>query len=175
MTEKRQEVLAKWIHLNLKGHTYRPSDNKSTLARFKKWVFNQFGISADTRIQIGDLLLWSSDRGRRFPIKAWDEHYYRVLAESEFVLCPSGDFVWSYRFFESILCGAIPIVEEECPAYNGFQFYSFHDDFSQLKWTREIALQNYNDCLSRITISTAELKAELERIVEKGGRSKPVR
>ena len=74
---------------------------------------------ADRQRRIGDVTVWSSERGRRFPTKAWDEEYFQLLADSEHVLCPSGDYQWSYRFFEACLCGAVPIVEEASPLYDG--------------------------------------------------------
>jgi hypothetical protein len=36
--------------------------------------------------------------------------YFRVLAASQFALCPAGDLPWSLRFFEAIMCRAIPIL-----------------------------------------------------------------
>lgn len=37
-----------------------------------------------------------------FQKKSWDTEYYDILSQSKFVICPSGDFIWSYRFFEAI-------------------------------------------------------------------------
>jgi hypothetical protein len=46
------------------------------------------------------------DRGR------FHEPYFRVLRASEFALCPAGDSPWSQRFFEAIMCRALPIVSD---------------------------------------------------------------
>jgi hypothetical protein len=43
--------------------------------------------------------------------------YFQVLRQSEFVLCPAGDLPWSNRFWEAIMCRAIPIVAD--PAHAG--------------------------------------------------------
>ena len=107
---------------------------------------------------------WSSNRGRKFPIKSWDDDYFKVLGDSQFVLCPSGVCVWSYRFFESILCGAIPIVESNCEAYEGFRFKYMTDDASTFVWTKEDAEYNYNLCIERITIAPEVLKSTLASI-----------
>lgn len=41
----------------------------------------------------------------------FDEEYFSILSRSEFTLCPAGDAPWSMRFFEAILAGSIPVVE----------------------------------------------------------------
>ena len=39
-----------------------------------------------------------------------NEFYFKTMCSSEFILCPAGDGPWSFRFYESLLCGSIPIV-----------------------------------------------------------------
>jgi hypothetical protein len=60
--------------------------------------------------------------GRTLPSKAWDDSYSGLLGRTKYVVCLNGDFVWSYRFFEAIFCGAVPIVEDECEAYLGYHY-----------------------------------------------------
>lgn len=111
------------------------------------------------------MVIWSSERGRSFPIKAWDEDYFRLLSQAEFVLCPSGDFVWTYRFFEAILCGAIPIVQAACPLYEGFHF--LRADTPRAAWVRSPATvaHNFQLACDRLTVPPAELAAEVERLL----------
>jgi hypothetical protein len=40
------------------------------------------------------------------------EHYFALLRNSKFTLCPAGDLPWSMRFFEAIMCRSIPIVSD---------------------------------------------------------------
>ena len=55
-----------------------------------------------------------SGRGRNIRLKyTFDLDYYERLAETKFSLSPVGDCDWSYRFFESIMCGAIPILGDD--------------------------------------------------------------
>ena len=112
--------------------------------------------SQTTAYNFGDLHLWSSTRGREFPVKSWDESYYEVLADSKFVLCPNGDFIWSYRFFESILCGAIPIVQDPCAAYEGFKFARWSDPFASLVYDQGTAEQNAALAIERLTIPISD-------------------
>jgi hypothetical protein len=42
----------------------------------------------------------------------FDEHYFRVMCSSQFVLCPGGDENWSMRFYEALMCKAIPILSD---------------------------------------------------------------
>ena len=37
--------------------------------------------------------------------------YFEKMCQSKFVLCPSGDAPWSFRFYEVLMCKSIPIVE----------------------------------------------------------------
>ncbi len=39
-----------------------------------------------------------------------DTAYYDIMCKSRFVLCPGGDAPWSMRFYEALVCRAIPIV-----------------------------------------------------------------
>jgi len=162
----RRMSLQKWMAANLKGKTPRLSNAGSAASRLRNKLFRAAGLDPTKKRRIGDLLLWESSRGRRFPIKAWDEEYIEVLAASEFVLCPNGEHIWAYRFFESALCGAIPIVEQVCPAYAGFRFRSFEDPAGGLKWSREEAEHNYQVCVEKLTASRPALDAEIAHLLE---------
>lgn len=37
--------------------------------------------------------------------------YFESMCQSKFVLCPAGDASWSFRFYETLMCKSIPIVE----------------------------------------------------------------
>jgi hypothetical protein len=83
-----------------------------------------------------------------------DKSYYESLAKSQFVLCPRGDFLWSYRFFEAIICHSIPIVESNgvhSPTMEGFKFF-FDADLQlnkELEYDPEVCRFNYNLFLER--------------------------
>jgi hypothetical protein len=137
------------------------------LDRVRRWI----GHEPSGTVQVVDnLTVWSSRRGRRFPLKVWDPAYYEHLARSQFVLCPSGDYVWTYRFFEAVLCGAIPVVEEACPAYEGFRYHRADEIASQFVWTREVAEHNARLCRRRITVARERLDEELRRLVSERSR-----
>jgi hypothetical protein len=129
---------------------------------FRRLVIRWRG--ADRQRRIGDVTLWSSERGRRFPTKAWDEAYFRMLADSESVLCPSGDYVWSYRFFEACLCGAMPLVEQASPLYDGFRYRLMAEVRDCRPWSADDAEHNYRVCVARIVVPVEELDRELARL-----------
>lgn len=165
VTKNRKGVIIDWVEKNTSGNPSRLTNSDSFLYKVRKKVYHALGIDDSIYKELGDLVVWSSTRGRKYPEKSWDDNYYRFLADSQFVLCPSGNSVWSYRFFESILCGAIPIIEEMCPAYEGFKFYTMQDDASKLEWSAEVAEYNYKLCLERNTISEKDLNAELDLLL----------
>lgn len=160
ITPQRREVLTAWAENELGLKKVELPDGNSFTARLMK----RLGLADHQRKKLGDLSVWFSRKGRKYPEKAWDEDYCRILADSQFVLCPNGDYTWSYRFFESILCGAIPIVEDDCRAYNGFHYHHFNEDPTRINWDEADAEHNLNLCLERITIPLEELTTELKRI-----------
>jgi hypothetical protein len=56
------------------------------------------------------------------------------------------------------LCGAIPVVESNCEAYEGFRFKYMTDDASTFVWSKEDAEYNYKLCLERITVAPELVK-----------------
>ena len=115
----------------------------------------------------GSFVMSSSHAGRQFPSKAWDQTYYDTMCRSRFALCPNGDFVWTYRFFEATMCGAIPIVEQPCALYDGFHYHMMDDD--DYAWSADKAQHNYELCAQRLTIPLADLNRELTKIIELTG------
>jgi len=161
ITEKRKVLLDHWTQKNIgnkkKNRYVEKVENKLFALLGMKHKLDQKKMES--------LVVWQSDRGRAFPIKSWDDDYYRFLLNSQFVLCPSGDHVWSYRFFESILCGAIPVVEESCRAYQGFRYHTMQESAKKLVWSEDVAIYNYSLCLDRITVPVEVLSQELSKII----------
>lgn len=112
------------------------------------------------RLKPNDWVIKNSKNGREFPMKAWDEQYFKTLANTQFCLCPNGDFVWTYRFFEAILCGAIPIVEDECDLYDGFTYYKMKDT-KQPVFSRKIQENNYRLAKERLFLSAQAIKSNI--------------
>lgn len=102
----------------------------------------------------------SSARGRAYPGKSWDADYFALLCDSRYVLCPDGDHVWTYRFFESIICGAIPLVENDSPHYAGFVYATMAEPHTAT-WSTEAVLHNYALCYQRLTVPVEALEAEI--------------
>jgi hypothetical protein len=113
----------------------------------------------------GSIVFVTSDRGWRHPTKAWDPQYFQLLSNSQFVLCPDGRYVWTYRFFEAVLCGAIPIIQNWCPLYDGFRYYTMDDPLDTLKWSRNDALHNFKMCCDRLTIPHERMNKEVDRLL----------
>lgn len=65
----------------------------------------------------------------------FDEKYFKIMCQSKFTLCPMGDAPWSMRFFESIMCKSIPILEKdehtgrfEKERNIGYKYYLINDE-----------------------------------------------
>lgn len=163
VTPRRREVLSAWMANSFPGSAaaFPTEPPRNTLLR--RFATRLKGPSPRiSRSTHGQVVLWSSSRGRHFPIKSWDEEYFRLLSRSRFVLCPNGDFVWSYRFFEAVLCGAIPVVEEACEAYQGFRYRTMKQVAAQMQWTAEEAIENFMLARERLTVPVEILASAVE-------------
>jgi Exostosin family len=86
----------------------------------------------------------------------FDEHYYRVMCQSEFTLCPGGDLPWSMRFYEAMMCKSIPVLQNRMhhrslrEALRGYKFYTRSD---RLIYKPEWVEHNYELFLKHHTLS----------------------
>lgn len=168
LTPRRIEALNSWLRLQ-NWRQQIPNSQMGPLlnALFRK-INVRWPISRSRLLKFntprGSLLISSSDNGRIFPGKVWDDSYFRTLADSQFVLCPTGDYVWTYRFFEAIMCGAIPIVEKSCDSYRPFKFFQMDERITNMCWSRDIAEHNFSICRQYLTVSQAEMNSELAQM-----------
>ena len=161
LTENRRALLEGWMAGSADGGSRLAA--KTTFGDFVRRQLIRWR-GADPQRRIGDVTVWSSERGRRFPTKSWDKEYFQLLADSEHVLCPNGDYQWSYRFFEACLCGAVPIVEQASPLYDGFRYRLMTDARDAAPWSAADAEHNYRVCAARIVVPVDELDGELARL-----------
>lgn len=109
-------------------------------------------------IQIDDLRITVTNKGRKFPEKAWDDDYFSTILNSKYVLCPDGDFTWTYRFFESIICGAIPVIENTCSAYEGFNYLTVDQYLDNKSLSKEQIESNFQLLIQKFTLDSEDVK-----------------
>lgn len=163
VTGKRGRTLRAWAETA--GLKIRIPRREGAFAKWFRRRILRAAPPAITKVESADLVFWASARGREYPVKAWDDDYYQAMKRAQFVLCPSGDSVWTYRFFEAAMCGAIPVVQAACPAYAGFQFFTMQQPLAELRWTKEIAEHNFRLCQERLTLSREQLDGEIFRLL----------
>lgn len=182
--EDRREVLRKWLHRQYPDAQARMPDQSAIDGRIRlrrrvkrlcSRVLRGPLRSLQSYIEVPPLerrsvfknvVLMTSDRGWTYPIKAWDSEYFRLLASSKFVLCPNGKFTWTYRFFEAVLCGAIPIVQDNCSLYDGFRYHKMDKPLDKIRWNTEDAEFNAELARQRLTVSQDALISEIERLLK---------
>ena len=54
-----------------------------------------------------------SYNGRKKHFKLYDSGYFLNLSKSKYVICPPGDFVWTYRLFETVMSKSIPVINHK--------------------------------------------------------------
>lgn len=96
-----------------------------------------------------NLKIFDSDRGRELAYKVMDDTYWQFMARAKFVLCPDGDFAWTYRFFEATLVRAIPVIQTEASCYEGYNFYRLGDELTY--WQFE-ADNNFNKAKAELML-----------------------
>lgn len=154
-TESRLNIIKLWLENYFQ--IYLKRNKLFKIFESEKYIY---------RTELGKIIFYFTKRGRKFPLKSWDEQYYRILARSKYVLCPDGDYKWSYRFFEATMCGAIPIVQTEIPLYEGFVFYKMTDSPYKFKWSEELVHHNYNLCRKLLSIPLDDLNRELNLLLK---------
>ena len=110
---------------------------KGTITPKRNWIFE-----FDATIVYSN---YGRDAHRKYNI---DVNYYRQMCSSKFVLCPTGDCPWSYRFFEAIMCFAIPIIHDDDIFCNDYVHFK-HDEPHY--YDAAAAAENYKLFLSRHT------------------------
>ena len=133
----------------------------------KDWVSRQpEARRAGWRRHPGKKFVFRSSRsGRSWPEKAWDPLYAELLGSSQFALCPNGTFVWTYRFFEAVMAGAIPIVEQHCSLYEGFIYHSMDVPLASLRWSESSARENANQVRSLVTAPTNDIRTAVATLL----------
>lgn len=172
VTDNRKQFFKKIITLNYpQNHlNFDRWIRPSLLSKLQSKIANKLGIDQEkktTKRKYKDIVFWSSQRGRQFPIKSWDDEYFKLLANSEFVFCPNGDYIWTYRFFEAAMCGAIPIIEDYCAVYDGFRFRTIEESIHTMNWSQEDADHNYNLCQSLLTVPIDILQQEIANLLSR--------
>lgn len=105
------------------------------------------------------ILIEDSHKGRKLPYSAWDARYFTLMGKTRFVLCPDGAFRWTYRFFEAILCGAIPVIQRYTDCYEGFHFHYMND--TELEYNHEQARANHKLAIERLTLAPDLIRKEI--------------
>lgn len=105
----------------------------------RSWILNYPGVSY-------------SSRGRNEEKKySYDRKYHQSLCSSNFGLCPTGDCPWSYRFFEAIICFAIPVIGDKEKDIFSANFF-FHRDSEPHYYSKSLAVENYELFLQTHTL-----------------------
>lgn len=99
--------------------------------------------------KFNDAVIINSLRGRNLETKVRDESYFNQMARTKFTLCPNGDYVWTYRFFEAIIFKSVPIIEEYCDIYDGYSYYTINDEYI---YDEKIVNQNLEKLKKEMTL-----------------------
>lgn len=129
---------------------------------FRKQVnFNFRGIRTEKRDWVMDFAAHNSiidftNSGRLMDKGAFDFSYYQNIAHSKYTLCPAGDFKWTYRFLEAVLCLSVPVIERNAwhPQCEGFYFRYSDEGVEKLihDWDTGPLMKNYRLFLNKHTL-----------------------
>ena len=142
LTPSRKKFLRQWIRVNTRRRGLRP--------RRSPW---------------GSIEFQESSAGRNWPGKAFDSSYFETLAASRYVLCPPGDYNWTYRVFEAALSGAIPILHKRMPLYEGLVVAVWDEPDGYPTWSPEIAEANFVRIIQLTMPGRSELSGVLNSLL----------
>jgi hypothetical protein len=71
--------------------------------------------------------------------------YFEKMCQSKYVLCPAGDSSWSFRFYETLMCKSVPIVESWHHTYRTKEEADINYKYVLYNNIEEI---NYNDYIN---------------------------
>ncbi len=164
VTPHRLQLIRQWAQLQ--GRPARARITLFGLRVLANRILSRFlRLHRQVSIRLSNTRVTHSRAGRTRGSKALDISYLRELASSQFTLCPAGDFVWTYRFFEATLCGSIPIVDQACSHYEGFRFFRIDELQQPPTWSAEDAEFNFRKCVALLTVSANRLRDEIERLI----------
>lgn len=113
---------------------------KGLITAERAWVKNYIGVE-------------HSARGRDPNLKyVYDSKYLESLSRAEFGISPTGDCPWSYRFFESIMCMAIPVLGVDELDIFSSAFDVLRDGQVHI-YDRHVAISNFEKFRIRHTLS----------------------
>lgn len=156
LTPSRHRCLTRWAARHSPTQSW--STGMSRAVRAVTHLLHKTGLSSRAHTHyIPPLTVIQSPRGRLAHLKYFDPQYLQTLAHSRYTLCPDGDFVWTYRFFEAALCGSIPIVEHHAPCYRGFRYITMDDAIPDECWRRDSVAFNRDRCADLICVAPDQL------------------
>ena len=89
----------------------------------------------------------------------FDYQYYEKLKQTKVALAPDGDFHWTYRFLEAVMCGAIPLVKSVKEQEIGYHICKVGEDCVLLRddGARQQAVwHNWKVFIQRHSLLTAD-------------------
>lgn len=99
-------------------------------------------FGSDFEIKTDKVFMKFTRRGRQKKYKYLDEEYYLEMSRYKYIFCPRGVFTWTYRFFEAVQVGSIPISKYSIPEYLDF-FYLTTKTNETITQEQDEASQNY--------------------------------
>jgi len=82
--------------------------------------------------------------------------YFTSMKQSKYVLCPAGDTEWSFRFYETLMCKSIPIVESWHHTYRNYIESSINFKYilyQSINNNFKISDDDYNSSIKKNTLS----------------------
>lgn len=65
----------------------------------------------------------NQSREAQYRVVSENLNYFGKMCQSKYILCPIGDAEWSFRFYETLMCESLPIVECDHHTYRTIQEY----------------------------------------------------
>lgn len=105
-------------------------------------VLNALILRHSYTIETTKLLIIFTKRGRISAFKYIDEDYFTEMSKYKYVYCSPGDYIWTYRFYETLQVGSIPIALASSIYYQPFSYIKELSELATSRDDQSIAVQN---------------------------------
>ena len=104
----------RWVIDFAKQHFTSKSVFLATDAAFKHWdILGDYDVSYSHKDKGFQPKRQIEPHVRKAQFRVVEENlfYFQTMCQSKYVLCPAGDSTWSFRFYETIMCRSLPVVD----------------------------------------------------------------
>lgn len=122
------------------------TDNDSNWQLLGDYDYSNYGLGFCPKSQND-----SQSKSTQYRVVQDNLFYFQTMCHSNFVLCPAGDSSWSFRFYETLICKSIPVIESKKHSYRTKEESYINYEYILANNIEQIINLSYNDSIFKNT------------------------